>query len=63
MNCPKCGGLMEEGRLTAGGFQIRWVPEGGHDLLDKVKISRFSLSSKGVPAWICRTCRRVMADY
>lgn len=54
---------MEEGRLTAGGFQIRWVPEGGHDLLDKVKISRFSLSPKGVPAWICRTCRRVMADY
>ena len=63
MNCPKCGKAMERGRMTAGGFSIRWLPEGGVHLLDKVMISRFSLSPKGVPAYICQACRKVIADY
>ena len=54
---------MERGRLTAGGFQVRWVPEGGHALFHRVVVSRFSLSPRGVPAYICRTCRKVTADY
>lgn len=63
MNCPNCGKEMEKGRLTAGGYWIRWIPEGGVDLVDKVTISRFSLSSKGIPAYVCQTCRKLIADY
>lgn len=61
--CPQCGREMERGRLTAGGFQVRWVPESGHALFHRVVVSRFSLSPRGVPAYICRACRKVTADY
>ena len=54
---------MEKGRLTAGGYWIRWVPEEGVDLFNAVTVSRMSLSAKGVSAWICRECRRVTAEY
>ena len=63
MNCPVCGREMAKGRLTAGGYWIRWVPEDGMDLLDAVTISRLSLVKKGAPARICQTCRKVIADY
>lgn len=63
MNCPQCGKELEKGRLTAGGYWIRWIPEGGIDLVDAVTVSRQSLRAKGTPAWICRTCRKVIADY
>lgn len=54
---------MKKGRLTAGGCWIRWVPEEGIDLVDAVTVSRWSLSGKGKPAWICQACRKVIADY
>ena len=63
MNCPVCGKWMEKGRLTAGGYWIRWVPEDGVDVFNAVTISRFSLIKKGVSAHICQTCRKVIADY
>ena len=63
MNCPGCGKEMANGRLTAGGYWIRWVPEDGMDLFNAVTVSRFSLSNKGVSAHICQTCRKVIADY
>ena len=63
MNCPSCGKEMKKGRLTAGGYWIRWVPEEGIDLVDAVTVSRMSLSGKGKPAWICQTCRKVIVDY
>ncbi len=63
MNCPICGKEMEMGRLTAGGYWIRWVPEGGIDLMDSVTVSRLSLIKTGVPAYICQACRKVIADY
>ncbi len=64
MNCPACGNEMEKGRLTAGGYSMRWLPEDSlNELLDKVVVSKASFSTKGVPAYICQTCRRVIAEY
>ena len=63
MICPSCGKEMETGRLTAGGYWVRWIPEGGKDLIHAETTSPFFLRAKGVPACICRTCRKVIADY
>lgn len=62
MTCPFCGREMESGRLTAGGYWVRWIPAGGIDLVDAVTVSRFSLRNKGVPAHFCQTCRKLIAD-
>lgn len=62
MTCPFCGGEMERGRLTAGGYWIRWIPEHGMDLVDAVTVSRFSLRNKGTPAQLCPACRKIIAD-
>ena len=63
MTCPQCGKEMQKGRLTAGGYWIRWVPDSGVDIFNAVTISRLSLSGKGVSAYNCQTCRKVIADY
>ncbi len=64
MKCPKCGKEMEEGRLTAGGYWIRWLPaESVPFLTDHVTISPLSLSGKGVDADLCKDCRMVIAKY
>ena len=63
MNCPICGKEMEKGRMTAGGYWIRWIPEGCIDMIDAVTISRQSLFSKGIPAYNCQTCHKIVADY
>ena len=63
MNCPICGKEMEKGRMTAGGYWILWIPEGGIDMIDAVTISRLSLLSKGKPAYNCQACRKIIADY
>lgn len=62
MICPFCGREMEQGRLTAGGYWIRWIPEDGMDLVDAVTVSRFSLRNRGTSAYLCQTCRKVIAD-
>ena len=52
MNCPACGNEMKKGRLTAGGYSMRWLPEDSlNELLDKVVVSKASFSTKGVPAY------------
>ncbi len=68
MTCPICGKEMEPGRMTAGGYNISWVPENEstffHIFNDRaVTISGTSFSSKGVPAYICQVCRKVVADF
>ena len=63
MDCPDCQKEMEKGRLTAGGYWIRWIPEGGIDLMDAVTIRRFSLFAKGGAAYICQNCRKLIVDY
>ncbi len=68
MNCPKCGKEMEEGRMTAGQNGIFWIPENKsmtRSFFDSktVTISERSFSAKGVPAYICQACRKVIADY
>lgn len=68
MNCPICGKEMKLGHMTAGGYNIRWVPEGKSTLFSMfgdqtVIISETSFSSKGVPAYLCSTCRKVIADF
>lgn len=61
--CPQCGREMEPGRLTAGGYWIRWVPQKGIDLVDAVTVSRLSLRGRGTPAYVCQNCRKLVADY
>lgn len=68
MKCPKCGREMEPGYLTAGGYRILWTDRerrwsnlrGARDVL----LQGMTLTGKNrVSAWICRDCRRVVAEY
>lgn len=68
MDCPFCGKPMIPGRMTAGGYQIRWVPEGVSTALSafdsrRIVISPLSMSTKGKPAEICPDCRKVITDF
>ena len=63
ITCPQCGKEMQKGRLTAGGYWIRWVPEGGMDIFNCVTVSRLTLVKKGPAASICQACRKVIVDY
>ena len=72
MNCPVCGKEMEKGRVTAGGWPIHWVPEDKSTVAATafasfrdgfIIISERSFSTKGVPASIGHTCRKVLVDY
>ena len=67
MKCPFCGNEMGYGLLQSGGKVLVWVkkkhywslnPKEGEVLLDKNY-----LTGAAVPAWICRVCKRVIAEY
>ena len=64
MICPQCGKEMRVGRMTAGGYWIRWVSEEPASFpAERVTISPFSLSAKGVPAYLCDDCRKAIVEY
>ena len=73
MNCPSCGNEMEKGWMTAGGPQIRWFPEGEDNIMDylstfssnerKIVSSKLSVNPRGIPAYLCQACRKLIADY
>ena len=68
MSYPQCGKEMEPGYVSSGGYPIAWTTQ-------KRKFSRIVDESsgeiplcglsvgKGVPACVCRTCRKVLIDY
>ena len=66
MLCPFCGKEMEKGLLQSGSIMV-WVrkkhmlslhPKEGEVLLDKNYVT-----SCTVPFWICKACKKVIADY
>ncbi len=66
MLCPFCGKEMEKGFLQSGSMMV-WVkkkhmlslhPKEGEVLLDKNYVT-----SCAVPAWICKECKKVIAEY
>lgn len=69
MKCPYCGREMDLGRVSAGGHRADWIPEGkGLPLFawsqsPGVELLKYSLSSKGTPAFRCESCRKVIIEY
>ncbi len=66
MLCPFCNGEMEKGLLQGGNILV-WVrkkhylsllPKEGEVMLDKNY-----LTGCAVPAWVCKQCRKVIAEY
>lgn len=66
MNCPVCGQPMEQGFVQAGQMAT-WVkkkhlvsllPREGEVMLD-----RNLMGYCAIPAYICKTCRKVLMDY
>ncbi len=66
MRCPCCNQEMEKGFLQGGNILV-WVkkkhylsllPKEGEVLLDKNY-----LTGSFLPAWICKDCRKVTAEY
>lgn len=66
MQCPFCNGAMEQGFLQSGNMLV-WVkkkhylsllPKDGEVLLD-----RNYLSGATIPAWICKSCKKLVAEY
>lgn len=66
MNCPKCGKIMEEGLVQAGGA-VTWVREKHKvSLLPKegeVMLGRSIMGYCAIPAHICKSCKKVLVDY
>ena len=78
MKCPFCGEEMERGNLyTSGGIGLIYLPAGkrpsnllntaksvekkGGIALDGPYYSRFN--DTHLPAFSCRTCRKIVLDY
>ncbi len=66
MLCPYCKAEMEKGFLQGGNILV-WVrkkhylsllPKEGEVLLD-----RNYLTGSAVPSWICKQCKKVIAEY
>ncbi len=66
MLCPFCKTEMEKGLLQGGNILV-WVkkkhmlsllPKEGEVLLDKNHVTSCDL-----PAWICKGCKKVIAEY
>ena len=46
---PALEHVMKKGRLTAGGYSMRWLPEDSlNELLDKVVVSKASFSTRKI---------------
>ena len=66
MRCPFCEGLMEKGLLQGGNLLV-WVKKKHYlSLLPKdgeVILDRNYLTGSSVTAWICKDCKKVIAEY
>ncbi len=66
MDCPFCSQPMEKGLLQSGNIMV-WVrkkhilslsPRDG-----EVELDRNYLTGASLPAWICKICKKIIADY
>ncbi len=66
MKCPFCVNQMEQGFLQGGNLLV-WTKKRHYlSLLTKegeVELDRNYLVGTALPAWICRNCKKVIADY
>lgn len=66
MRCPFCGDSMEKG-LIQGGNLLVWVKKKHYfSLLPKegeVILDRDYLTGSAIPAWICKKCKKLIAEY
>ncbi len=66
MLCPYCQKEMEKGLLQGGSILV-WVKKKHHISLNpregEVVLDRNYLSGPAVPAWICKACKKVIAEY
>lgn len=66
MDCPFCKNPMEKGLLQAGSLLV-WVKKKHYVSLnpkpDEVQLDRNYWGGASVPAWLCRNCEKVIADY
>ncbi len=66
MKCPVCSVEMEKGFLQAGDIMV-WVKKKHHLSLlpgeGEVLLDRKYLTNCTLPAWICKACRKVVAEY
>ena len=66
MNCPNCGREMEAGYASSAGNPIVWSRQKRRwfTFAGKGEVPLCGLSfGGGVPAHICRPCRKVVIDY
>ncbi len=66
MLCPFCDQPMEKGLLQSGNIMV-WVKK-KHVLSlllkeGEVELDRNYWTGSAVPAWICKKCEKVIADY
>ncbi len=66
MDCPFCLRPMEKGLLQAGNILV-WVKKKHYLSLipreGEVELDRNYLTGAALPAWICKNCEKVIADY
>ena len=66
MNCPFCNETMEKGILQSVQI-ILWAKKKHYLSLlakeDEVQLAREYLDNACLPAWICKTCKKVVVDY
>lgn len=66
MRCPKCGDEMETGYVSSAGNRIVWTEHKrkwtGFPAEDEIHLCGLSFG-KGIPAHICKLCRKVIIDY
>lgn len=66
MRCPKCGNEMETGYVSSAGNPIVWTQQKRKwfTFAEGSEIQLCGLSfGKGLPAHICKPCRKVIIDY
>ncbi len=66
MLCPFCHAEMEKGFLQ-GGNNLVWVRKkhylSSHPKEGEVLLDRNYLTASTVPSWICKPCKKVIAEY
>ena len=68
MDCPICGREMEEGRLSAGEYSIKWTTKkwsfsGKAGSPDEIQIQDFALLRRNrARAFLCWKCRKILLD-
>lgn len=66
MKCPNCNNEMEKGVLQSGQI-ILWAKKKHHLSLNAkegdVELGKNYMGGCSLPAYICRSCKKVIVDY